>query len=795
MGGEFGQWKEWNHDTSLDWHLLDDPRHAGVQPLGPGPEPAARRGARAPRARLRPARASNGSTATTRTTASCRSSAGARRRQNGSSRSSTSLPCRATAISSASTAARTGTEIGNSDATVYGGSGVGNMGRAVALGVPVHGRSHSLALSLPPLGALFLKPVPAPDKPALEAADEEVALDVTERRGIGGRRGGPHDGIGRWTATSASTATSTSRRARTPGSRRSKRRSRPTRTTTGTSASPPSATRRTPRARILDGENRIVEIVNNYASMSFNFGPTLLSWLEAERARRLRGDPRGRPRERRALRGARLGDRAGVQPRDPAARRTRATSARRSSGASATSSTASAGRRRACGCPRPRSTPPRSKLWRRPGSASRSSRRTRPATLRSAGGDWAGDARPRASIRRARTACRCRPAEPSRSSSTTARSRAPSPSSGAARPRRASRRAPRRAPSTRRAAGRSSSTSPPTARPTATTTATATWRSPTRCGTIAESRALARLTNYGEFLEKHPPDARGRGSSRTTSWSCAHGVERWRSDCGCQTGAHPGWNQAWRAPLREALDWPARRSGAALREGRGGAVPRIPWAARDDYIDVILDRSPESVGRLLVRARPARRSRSPSASAALELLELQRHALLMYTSCGWFFDDIAGIEARQILQYAGRAAAALAEALPGRRSRDAVSGDARRRRRATFPKPATAGASTRTRCGPARVTLPRVGGALRRVAPFSRSMRDSAPRLLLSRRSGGRAPVHERPRAARAGARPGHVDHHRGVRSGRLRRPPSGRPQLLGRRDPAFPARPSTRRS
>ncbi|MFY9550798.1 MAG: DUF3536 domain-containing protein [Thermoanaerobaculia bacterium] len=167
-----------------------------------------------------------------------------------------------------------------------------------------------------------------------------------------------------------------------------------------------------------------------------------------------------------------------------------------------------------------------------------------------------------------------------------------------------------------------------------------------------ETAGLARVTNYGEFLEKHPPTREARIREKT-SWSCAHGVERWRADCGCHTGAHPGWNQAWRAPLREALD-ALRDALAPLYEERAGALLTDPWAARDDYVRVILDRSPESARRFL-REHARRELTEAQRIEAWKLLELQRHAQLMYTSCGWFFDDIGGIEARQILAYAGRA--------------------------------------------------------------------------------------------------------------------------------------------
>jgi len=169
--------------------------------------------------------------------------------------------------------------------------------------------------------------------------------------------------------------------------------------------------------------------------------------------------------------------------------------------------------------------------------------------------------------------------------------------------------------------------------------------------TIA-AKQLATLTNYGQYLARFPPDHLVEIYERT-SWSCAHGVERWQSDCGCQTGAQPGWQQHWRKPLREAFDWLRDRL-VHLFELEGGTLLLDPWAARDDYIGVILDRSRPCVEQFF--QRHARRQLSDGDMVqALKLLEMQRHALLMYTSCAWFFADISGIETVQILAYAARA--------------------------------------------------------------------------------------------------------------------------------------------
>jgi alpha-amylase/alpha-mannosidase (GH57 family) len=170
---------------------------------------------------------------------------------------------------------------------------------------------------------------------------------------------------------------------------------------------------------------------------------------------------------------------------------------------------------------------------------------------------------------------------------------------------------------------------------------------------LLESEGRAELVNYGEYLEKHPPSHEVE-IFENSSWSCAHGVERWRNDCGCKAGRGPGWHQKWRAPLREALDW-LRDSLGRIYEDHASPLLESPWAARDEYIDVVLDRSSENIARFLDARR--RKDLSPEEKIkALKLLEIERHAMLMFTSCGWFFDEITGIETVQILQYAARAA-------------------------------------------------------------------------------------------------------------------------------------------
>jgi alpha-amylase/alpha-mannosidase (GH57 family) len=167
-----------------------------------------------------------------------------------------------------------------------------------------------------------------------------------------------------------------------------------------------------------------------------------------------------------------------------------------------------------------------------------------------------------------------------------------------------------------------------------------------------ESNKLVRLTNYGEYLERHPPTHQVEIIEKT-SWSCFHGIDRWWNNCGCNSGGRPGWNQEWRTPLRDALD-KLRDSLASPFEARGREFLKDPWAARNDYLDVIHDRSTENVENFFHR-HGARPLDAADMTRALKLLELQRHAMLMYASCGWFFDELSGIETVQAMLFAGRA--------------------------------------------------------------------------------------------------------------------------------------------
>ncbi|EKE04774.1 MAG: hypothetical protein ACD_20C00003G0001 [uncultured bacterium] len=182
----------------------------------------------------------------------------------------------------------------------------------------------------------------------------------------------------------------------------------------------------------------------------------------------------------------------------------------------------------------------------------------------------------------------------------------------------------------------------------------------TKFGDMALSYMLKRkvqesgfkLTNYGEYLEKNPPRFEVE-IKHPSSWSCCHGVGRWEDNCGCSTGAQPGWDQKWRKPLRNALDW-LRDELAIVYEKHASRYLKDPWKARNRYIDVILDRNELSIGHFCAHEGIKKLSKQEQVEI-IKLLEMQRQAMLMYTSCGWFFADISGIETTQILKYAAKA--------------------------------------------------------------------------------------------------------------------------------------------
>ena len=161
-----------------------------------------------------------------------------------------------------------------------------------------------------------------------------------------------------------------------------------------------------------------------------------------------------------------------------------------------------------------------------------------------------------------------------------------------------------------------------------------------------------KITNYAEYLEKYRSDCEVE-IKQASSWSCFHGVGRWKEDCGCSTGGHPGWNQKWRKPLREALDY-LRDELVIIFEQEGPKYFDNVWEVRNKYIDVILDRNEMNVKKFQQENFKPDLSDEQKVHA-MELLEIQRQAMLIYTSCGWFFSEISGIETVQIMKYAARA--------------------------------------------------------------------------------------------------------------------------------------------
>ncbi len=172
------------------------------------------------------------------------------------------------------------------------------------------------------------------------------------------------------------------------------------------------------------------------------------------------------------------------------------------------------------------------------------------------------------------------------------------------------------------------------------------------CIDYIEKNNLATITNYGEYLDKFPVEYEAL-MHENSSWSCVHGIERWRNDCGCSSGGNAGWNQKWRAPLRDVLDW-LRDELIPIFENEGGKLLNDVWAARNDYISIILNRKEENIEAFIEQHAKKTLSKKEK-TRLMRILEMQRNAILMFSSCGWFFDEISGIETNQILQYALRA--------------------------------------------------------------------------------------------------------------------------------------------
>ena len=162
-----------------------------------------------------------------------------------------------------------------------------------------------------------------------------------------------------------------------------------------------------------------------------------------------------------------------------------------------------------------------------------------------------------------------------------------------------------------------------------------------------------KITNYGEYLEKYESDYEA-DIKQASSWSCFHGVGRWKEDCGCSTGGQPGWNQKWRKPLREALDFLRDKLSVIFEKEGKKYYNSDPWQVRNNYISVVLNRTYKTI-KDFQQANFKKELSEEEKVRGMELLEMQRQAMLMYTSCGWFFNEISGIETVQIMKYAARA--------------------------------------------------------------------------------------------------------------------------------------------
>jgi alpha-amylase/alpha-mannosidase (GH57 family) len=164
-----------------------------------------------------------------------------------------------------------------------------------------------------------------------------------------------------------------------------------------------------------------------------------------------------------------------------------------------------------------------------------------------------------------------------------------------------------------------------------------------------------RIVNYAEYIEEHPPthevEIKKGKNGEGTSWSCPHGVDRWKDDCGCGGGG--SWHQRWRKPMREAMNW-LRDQLILIYEKEGNKYFKDIWQARNDYIDLILEKSDSRIN-MFFEKNAKRILTHKEIDTCFKLLEMQKNSMLMFTSCGWFFSEISGLEAVQVLQYAAKA--------------------------------------------------------------------------------------------------------------------------------------------
>jgi alpha-amylase/alpha-mannosidase (GH57 family) len=163
------------------------------------------------------------------------------------------------------------------------------------------------------------------------------------------------------------------------------------------------------------------------------------------------------------------------------------------------------------------------------------------------------------------------------------------------------------------------------------------------------------IVNYGEYLEQHPPGyevkIKAGKNGEGTSWSCPHGVDRWKDDCGC--GGGKGWHQRWRKPLRESLDW-LRDELIIIYEKHGTKYLIDIWQARNDYIELLLNSNEETAFKFFEKHAKHILTNDEIDECCM-LFEMQKYSMFMFTSCGWFFSEISGLEAVQVLQYASKA--------------------------------------------------------------------------------------------------------------------------------------------
>ncbi len=166
------------------------------------------------------------------------------------------------------------------------------------------------------------------------------------------------------------------------------------------------------------------------------------------------------------------------------------------------------------------------------------------------------------------------------------------------------------------------------------------------------------LTNYGSYLERHPPVLRARlrpgEEDKGSSWSCFHGVSRWYKDCGCSTGGQEGWDQQWRTPLRRAYTLLSEKLLAIFHDQATRLTGAYtPGQLLSEYGAVMSGKeSPEAFARRILGSRSSAEERTE----LLYLLEGQKFRMYMFTSCGWFFAELSGIEPTQNMRYAVQAA-------------------------------------------------------------------------------------------------------------------------------------------